>query len=140
MIDQGMLAGFRRSCRAEGTEAIASDMLSPLRRPGPGASRRPALSALAQEASASDEERDEQAKHFSGALRYTQEHSLWLHTCKRRRCAERKVEADKAAGESVRQAWNAERLRHGDHIGELKNALEPAHPSSWSVRQVTVSA
>ena len=36
MIDQGMLAGFRRSCRAEGTEMIASDMLSPLRRPGPG--------------------------------------------------------------------------------------------------------
>lgn len=55
---------------------------------------------------------------FTGDMYQSKAHSQYLHMCKRRKKDEQRREGEAAASRPLHEAWNADRLRVGDHVGE----------------------
>ena len=76
---------------------------------------------------------------FAGAERGSFQHMKWVRECKRVRIAEQQQDLMRDNGSHLQHAWNAERLRFGDKVGE-PDACDPLHPNAWDPSLVLTSA
>jgi hypothetical protein len=65
-------------------------------------------------------------------------HSQYLHACKRQRLAEKEKEEQEAEAAALEAAWNSERLRSGDLVGQSDGAS--LHMNQFTLTGVLKSA
>ena len=74
---------------------------------------------------------------FDGPLRRGQAHMAYMRECKKVRRQERVVAEHRAKSSELESAWNAERMRAGDCVGDLPaDCARAPHPNQWPAASV----
>ena len=79
---------------------------------------------------------------YTGDNYRSQSHSQYLVQCKRAKQAERKLQDKDKSTVAIESAWNAGRVRVGDHVGAHPDAdgERKPHPNQWPMQGVMTSA
>jgi hypothetical protein len=77
---------------------------------------------------------------FCDDLYQSRPHMMYLHKCKKTKSLERKLQQQNDEHAPLEGAWNTDRLRQGDRVGETPADEQGAHPNQWTSTSVIRTA
>ena len=114
----------------------ASSILDELMDPSAG----PACAVDGLDAVPADRPQRRRLSMFEGDLNGGRAHMNYIRSCKRIRQAQRQSDALRSEHRAIDDAWNGQRLRNGDFVGEDDRDQGTPHPNKYCSKGVIVNA